>query len=119
MYRILVVEDDRGIAEAVQAQGQTWELEMQCVRNFRNVMEEFASYDPHLVLLDISLPFFNGYHWCSQIRQVSRVPIIFLSSAADNMNIIMAMNLGADDFIAKPFDGSVLIAKILALLRRT
>ena len=119
MYRILVVEDDRGIAEAVQAQGQTWELEMQCVRNFRNVMEEFASYDPHLVLLDISLPFFNGYHWCSQIRQVSSVPIIFLSSAADNMNIIMAMNLGADDFIAKPFDGSVLIAKILALLRRT
>ena len=119
MYRILVVEDDRGIAEAVQAQGQPWELEMQCVRNFRNVMEEFASYDPHLVLLDISLPFFNGYHWCSQIRQVSRVPIIFLSSAADNMNIIMAMNLGADDFIAKPFDGSVLIAKILALLRRT
>ena len=119
MYRILVVEDDRGIAEAVQAQGQTWELEMQCVRNFRNVMEEFASYDPHLVLLDISLPFFNGYHWCSQIRQVSKVPIIFLSSAADNMNIIMAMNLGADDFIAKPFDGSVLIAKILALLRRT
>ena len=119
MYRILVVEDDRGIAEAVQAQGQTWELEMQCVRNFRNVMEEFASYDPHLVLLDISLPFFNGYHWCSQIRQVSSVPIIFLSSAADNMNIIMAMNLGADDFIAKPFDLDVLLAKVQALLRRT
>ena len=119
MYRILIVEDDRGIAEAIQAQTRMWELQAQCVQNFRNVMEEFSAFDPHLVLLDITLPFFNGYHWCSQIRQVSKVPIIFISSASDSMNIIMAMNLGADDFIAKPFDGSVLMAKIHALLRRT
>ena len=119
MYRILIVEDDRGIAEAIQAQTRMWELQAQCVQNFRNVMEEFSAFDPHLVLLDITLPFFNGYHWCSRIRQVSKVPIIFISSASDNMNIIMAMNLGADDFIAKPFDGSVLMAKIHALLRRT
>lgn len=119
MYRILIIEDDRGIADAITVQAQMWDLQVQCVQNFRNVMEDFTAFDPHLVLLDITLPFFNGYHWCSQIRQVSKVPVIFISSASDNMNIIMAMNLGADDFIAKPFDGSVLMAKIHALLRRT
>ena len=119
MCRILIVEDDRGIAEAVKAQAEMWDLQSRCVRNLRNVMEEFSEFDPHLVLMDITLPFFNGYHWCGQIRQVSKVPIIFISSAADNMNIIMAVNMGADDFIAKPFDSSVLMAKINALLRRT
>ena len=119
MYRILVVEDDPGIAQAVCAHLRQWELEARCVQNFRAVMDEFTAFDPQLVLLDISLPFFNGYHWCSEIRRVSSVPVIFISSAADNMNMIMAMNMGADDFIAKPFDGSVLIAKIQALLRRT
>ena len=119
MYRVFIVEDDQGIAEAIRVQAQMWDLTVRCVENFRNVMEEFSAFDPHLVLLDITLPFFNGYHWCSQIRQVSKVPIVFISSASDNMNIIMAMNLGADDFIAKPFDGSVLMAKVNALLRRT
>lgn len=119
MYKILIVEDDRGIADAIKLQAEAWNLQAKCVRSFRNVMEEFFECNPHLVLLDIALPFFNGYHWCSQIRQVSKVPIIFISSASDNMNIIMAMNLGADDFIAKPFDGSVLMAKINSLLRRT
>ena len=119
MYRILIVEDDRGIAEAVKTQAEMWDLQSRCVRNLRNVMEEFSEFDPHLVLMDITLPFFNGYHWCGQIRQVPKVPIIFISSAADNMNIIMAVNMGADDFIAKPFDSSVLMAKINALLRRT
>lgn len=119
MYRILIVEDDPGIAKAVATALQKWELDARCVTDFRNVMAEFAQYDPHLVLLDISLPFFNGYHWCSEIRRVSKVPVIFISSASDNMNIVMAMNMGADDFIAKPFDQSVLTAKIQALLRRT
>ena len=119
MYRILLVEDDPGIAQAVCAHLRQWELDARCVQNFRAVMEEFTAFDPQLVLLDISLPFFNGYHWCGEIRRVSNVPVIFISSAADNMNMIMAMNMGADDFIAKPFDGSVLIAKIQALLRRT
>lgn len=82
-------------------------------------MAEFAQVDPHIVLMDIALPFFNGYHWCSEIRKVSKVPILFISSAADNMNMIMAMNMGADDFIAKPFDQSLLMAKLQALLRRT
>lgn len=119
MYRILMIEDDSGIASAIKAQAELWDLSVCCVQDFRNVMAEFAEFNPHLVLLDISLPFFNGYHWCNEIRKVSKVPILFLSSASDNMNIIMAMNLGADDFIAKPFDQSVLMAKIQAMLRRT
>lgn len=119
MYRILLVEDDRGIAEAIEEQANMWELKVHCVQNFRNIMEEFSQVDPHLVLLDIGLPFFDGYYWCNQIRRVSKVPIIFISSAADNMNIVMAMNMGADDFIAKPFDQSVLMAKVQAMLRRT
>lgn len=119
MYRILLVEDDPGIAQAVCAHLRQWELDARCVQNFRAVMEEFTAFDPQLVLLDISLPFFNGYHWCTQIRAVSRVPVVFLSSASENMNIVMAMNMGADDFIAKPFDRNVLMAKVQALLRRT
>lgn len=119
MYRLLIVEDDRGIAEGVREQAEAWDITAHIVTDFHNVMAEFSRFDPHIVLLDISLPFFNGYHWCGEIRRVSNVPVIFISSAADNMNMIMAMNMGADDFIAKPFDGSVLIAKIQALLRRT
>ncbi|MDY6016797.1 MAG: response regulator transcription factor [Oscillospiraceae bacterium] len=119
MYRLFIVEDDRGIAEAIKSQAEKWELEVRCAQNFRNILSEFSEFDPHIILLDISLPFFNGYHWCTEIRNVSKVPIIFISSASDNMNIVMAMNLGADDFIAKPFDQSVLMAKINALLRRT
>lgn len=119
MYKLLIVEDDRGIAQAIKTQAEMWEIEVHTVANFRNVMEEFAKIDPHIVLLDIALPFFNGYHWCGEIRKVSKVPIIFISSAADNMNMIMAMNMGADDFIAKPFDQSLLMAKIQAILRRT
>ncbi len=119
MYRLLIIEDDRGIAEAIKVQAELWNLEVRCVENFRNVMAEFSEFNPHIILLDIALPFFNGYHWCTEIRKVSKVPVIFISSAADNMNLIMAMNLGADDFIAKPFDQSVLMAKLLAMLRRT
>lgn len=119
MYKLLIIEDDKGIAEAIQTQAEMWELQVHITENFRNVMTEFAVFDPHIVLLDIGLPFFNGYYWCSEIRKVSQVPIIFISSASDNMNMIMAMNMGADDFIAKPFDQSVLMAKLQAMLRRT
>ncbi len=119
MYKLLIVEDDRGISEAIKEQAQLWDIEVLCVQNFRYVMTDFTEFQPHLILLDISLPFFNGYYWCSEIRKISKVPIIFISSAADNMNIVMAMNLGADDFIAKPFDQSVLMAKLQAMLRRT
>lgn len=119
MYRLLIVEDDFGIAGAIKEQTKMWDLDTHIVEDFRYVLTDFTTYQPHIVLLDIALPFFNGYHWCSEIRKISNVPIIFISSASDNMNIIMAMNMGADDFIAKPFDMNVLVAKIQALLRRT
>ena len=119
MYKLLIVEDDMGIAGAIRQQAETWEFSVHIAENFRDVTSEFAEVQPHIVLLDITLPFYSGYHWCAEIRKISKVPIIFISSASDNMNIVMAMNMGADDFIAKPFDGSVLMAKIQALLRRT
>ena len=119
MYRLLIVEDDLRIAEAIREQTRAWGLDAHIVEDFRGVLADFAAYQPHIVLLDISLPFFNGYHWCGEIRKLSKVPILFLSSASDNMNIVMAVNMGADDFIAKPFDMEVLVAKIQALLRRS
>ena len=118
-YRILIVEDDKGIAEALENCLAAWGMEARSVQDFCRVMAEFAAFAPHLVLMDITLPFMGGYHWCREIRRVSAVPIIFISSASDNMNIVMAINMGADDFIAKPFDLTVLVAKVQALLRRT
>lgn len=119
MYRILVVEDDQVIANTIKKSIAKWGYEVQCVTDFQKVLSQFIEFDPQLVLLDISLPFYNGFHWCSEIRKISKVPIMFLSSASDNLNIVMAMNMGGDDFITKPFDLSVLAAKIRALLRRT
>ena len=119
MYRILIVEDDQIITSTIQKRLSSWGIEAKGIHDFKNVLSEFSQLNPHLVLMDISLPFFNGYHWCNEIRRISKVPIIFLSSMADNMNIVMAMNMGADDFIAKPFDMEVLVAKVSALLRRT
>lgn len=119
MYKLFLVEDDSGIASAVTQLAEAWAFEVRCCSDFRSVTEELTEFAPHIVLLDIGLPFFNGYHWCGEIRKLSNVPIIFISSASDNLNIVMAMNMGADDFIAKPFDGNVLMAKVQALLRRT
>ena len=119
MYRIFLVEDDQSIAGAVAKHLDSWGWEVHRVMDFQRVLEEFQAFGPHLVLLDIGLPFRNGYHWCAGMRKVSRVPIVFLSSASDNMNIVMAMNMGGDDFVAKPFDLDVLTAKVQALLRRT
>ena len=119
MHKIFIVEDDAVIASAIAAHLKNWGCDTQCAQNFEDILSEFAKYSPSLVLLDISLPFFNGYHWCSQIRNISKVPIIFISSASDNFNIVMAMNMGGDDFISKPFDMDVLTAKVLAILRRT
>ncbi len=119
MYKIFIVEDDRGIAEEIKKLSEAWQLEAKICDDFANVTKEFVEFAPHIVLLDISLPFFNGFYWCSEIRKASNVPIIFISSSSDNMNIVMAMNMGGDDFISKPFEINVLIAKIQALLRRS
>lgn len=119
MYKILIIEDDISMARAVKKHLESWGNDVDYVKDFHNVIREFTACDPHLVLVDIMLPFYNGYHWCSEIRKISNVPVIFISSASDNMNIVMAMNMGGDDFIAKPFDLNVLTAKVQAVLRRT
>ena len=119
MYKILIVEDDRDLSNIMKKNIESWDFEVRCIKNFQNIVQEFKEYDPHLVLLDIMLPFYNGYHWCSEIRKFSNVPIVFLSSASDNMNIVMAMNMGGDDFISKPVDPNVMVAKIQAVIRRT
>lgn len=119
MHKILIIEDDLTIAETLANHLEQWGFDTLYITDFQNIMEPFIQFEPQLILLDISLPFFNGFHWCTQIRQNSKTPIIFISSASDNLNIVMAMNMGADDFIAKPFDLSVITAKIQALIRRT
>ena len=119
MYKIFIVEDDKGIADGIVNCLGNWGMEGRAVSDFMKVIEEVNEYEPHLIIMDITLPYMGGYHWCQEIRKTNSVPIIFISSATDNMNIIMAINMGADDFIAKPFDQSVLIAKVTALLRRT
>lgn len=119
LHKILLVEDDKIISKSIANHLKKWDYTVRSIVDFKNIIEQFAEFDPHLVLLDISLPFYNGYHWCSEIRKISKVPIIFISSTSENMNIIMAMDMGADDFIIKPFDLSVLVAKINALIRRT
>lgn len=118
MYKIMVIEDDTAMANAIKKQIEAWGNVVMCARDFQNVISEFIKFDPHMVLIDIMLPFYNGYYWCTEIRKISNVPVIFLSSASDNMNIVMAMNMGGDDFIPKPVDLDVLTAKLQATLRR-
>ncbi len=118
MDKIFLVEDDPVIARTVAGHLTMWGYEVTTAKDFGNVLEEFLGCEPQLVLLDIGLPRFNGYYWCTEIRKHSKVPIVFLSSASDNMNIVTAINLGGDDFIPKPFDLSVLTAKVQAVLRR-
>lgn len=118
MYKILIIEDDLTIAGTLAAHLQKWNYETEYVQDFKNILEQFAKFDPQLVILDIGLPFYNGFYWCQEIRKISKVPIIFLSSMNDNMNIVMAMNMGGDEFIEKPFDLNVVTAKVQAVLRR-
>ena len=118
MYRILIVEDDAAIAAALARHLSSWGFEPLICEDFSRVMETFLAFDPHLTLLDLSLPVSDGYSLCQQIRRISKTPVIFLSSAGDNLNIVTAMTLGADDFIVKPFDPAVLHAHLIAQLRR-
>ena len=118
-YKILIIEDDRTIAESIRKHLEKWEYQVQCVTDFKEVISEVTSFKPELILLDITLPFYNGFYWCNEIRKFTKIPIIFISSADDKMNIVMAMDMGGDDFISKPFDLTVLTAKVNALLRRS
>ena len=118
MYKILIVEDDMMIAKTLSSHLEKWDYEVRYVKDFKNVMTDFLEFEPQLVLMDIILPLFNGFYWCTEIRKIAKTPIVFLSSASDNMNIVMAMNMGGDDFIEKPFDLNVVTAKVQAMLRR-
>ena len=118
MYKILLVEDDEIISKSIKQHLENWNFEVVTAKDFRNITNEFTACNAHMVLLDLMLPFYDGYYWCKEIRKISNVPIVFLSSASDNMNIVMAVNMGGDDFIAKPFNVNVLLAKIQAVLRR-
>ena len=119
MYKILLVEDDEIISKSIMQYLENWDFEVKQARDFKNITNEFNKCNAHIVLLDLILPFCDGFYWCKEIRKISNVPIVFLSSASDNMNIVMAVNMGGDDFISKPFNVSVLLAKIQAILRRT
>lgn len=119
MYKILVVEDEQIISSLIAKNMSQWGFEVRTIENFREVLQEFIRFEPHLVMMDIGLPYYNGYHWCKEIRKLSKVPLIFLSSMTEQMNIVMAMDMGGDDYITKPFDMKVLIAKVQAILRRS
>lgn len=118
-YKILIVEDEELLASKMKSFLESWDYEVYTVKDFANVLQEFRSVSPDLVLMDINLPSVNGFEWTRQIRKESKVPIIFISSHSESMNIVMALSQGGDDFIAKPFDLQILAAKILALLRRS
>ncbi|HEM6081899.1 TPA: response regulator transcription factor [Streptococcus suis] len=119
MQRIFLVEDDKTISQLVAKNLINWGYQVQEVKDFQMVLDQIRDFQPHLILLDIGLPFFNGYYWCQEIRKTSRVPIMFLSSHDQPMDIVMAINMGADDYVTKPFEMTVLLAKIQGLLRRT
>ncbi len=119
MNKIIIVEDDDIIAKLIEKNLINWGYDVKRVENFDKVMEDFEEFAPNLVIMDVTLPFYNGYYWCREIRKVSNVPIVFLSSASENLNAVMAMDMGADDYITKPFDMEVLLAKIKALFRRS
>lgn len=118
-YKILIVEDDGSIACMEQEHLQKWGYQVRCVENFREIVSDVAEFKPDLILMDVKLPYYNGFYWCAQIRIFSKIPIVFVSSADDDMNIVMAMDMGGDDFISKPFTLPVLTAKINAMLRRS
>ncbi|PBH36237.1 response regulator transcription factor [Clostridioides difficile] len=119
MFKIMVVEDDVSLKNIIAKCLTKWGHDVHQIENLENIIEEFKNYNPELVLLDINLPFYDGFHWCNEIRKISKVPIIFISSRNSNMDVIMGVNLGADDYIQKPFSVDVLVAKVNALLRRT
>ncbi|MGO4369472.1 response regulator transcription factor [Paenibacillus sp. 2TAB19] len=118
MFRIMIIEDDDKIRSIVADALRKWQYEVIELTSFERIRDEFTATQPHLVLMDVNLPVYDGFYWCQQIRAVSKVPILFLSSRDQNMDVIMAINMGADDYVQKPFDLSVLVAKVSALLRR-
>ncbi len=118
-YKILIVEDDATIGEKIKSHLEKWAYKVTLASDFQDILGEVTAVSPDLILMDITLPYYNGFYWCAEIRKLFKIPIVFISSADDNMNIVMAMDMGGDDFIAKPFDLAVLTAKIGAIIRRS
>lgn len=118
-YKVLIIEDDLNAAQSISNFLDAWGFQCEYLKDFQQITEQFIMFKPEIVLLDIKLPHYNGFYWCEEIRKISKVPIIFLSSISDNLNMILAMNMGGDDFVVKPFDLNYLLAKINSLLRRT
>lgn len=119
MYKIMIVEDEEKISNIVKSSLEKWGFQAYCSENFEDIFQEFVRESPQLIIMDINLPVYDGFYWCSKIRNISKVPILFLSSRSTNMDIVMAVNMGGDDYVTKPFSMEVLTAKINALLRRT
>ena len=118
MKDILLVEDNLEVAKEIKLSLEKWGMKVQLIEDFSNVLEEVVKKQPKLVLMDVNLPYYDGFYWCGRIREVSKLPILFLSSRDSNMDLIMGINNGGDDYITKPFDTQVLLSKINALLRR-
>jgi len=119
MYKVMVIEDDNTLCKEISKGISRWGYDSIVIKDFNNILKEFTSSNPHLVIMDINLPYFDGFYWCNKIRELSKVPIIFLSSRDTNMDVVMAINMGGDDYITKPFSMDILLAKISALIRRT
>lgn len=119
MFSIMIVEDDKTIASSLETELNKWQYDAFCVQDFHKVLDTFKQSQPQLVLMDINLPTYNGYYWTQEIRKLSEVPIIFITSRSDDLDLVMAIQMGADDFIKKPFALTVALAKVQAMLRRT
>lgn len=116
---IFIIEDDNALSREVSLILSKWGYSVCEIKNFENIINEVLECNPKLILMDINLPCYDGFYWCSQIRNFLKVPIIFISSRDNDMDIIMSINMGGDDYITKPFSPQVLVAKIQAILRRT
>ncbi|MBC6695730.1 response regulator transcription factor [Terrisporobacter mayombei] len=116
---IFIIEDDKALSREISLTLSKWNYTVKEVKNFENITNEVLECNPKLILMDINLPCYDGFYWCSQIRNFLKVPIIFISSRDNDMDIIMSINMGGDDYIMKPFSPQILVAKIQAILRRT
>jgi DNA-binding response OmpR family regulator len=118
-YRIYLVEDDEMLAEEISRLLKKWGYEVCVAKAYNDILQEFLAIQPDVVLMDVNIPSFDGFYWCRKIRDISAVPVIYISSRDSSMDVIMGMNNGGDDYLVKPFDNAVLVAKLQAIIRRT
>ena len=119
MKKVLIIEDDLDLALEMKRTLEHWQFDVRLTKAFNQIIETFLEYEPMIIILDINLPFFDGFYWCKKIRQISTVPIIFLSSRDSNLDLMMAIHHGGDDYLTKPISSDILVTKINAIMRRT